>query len=67
MASNQAIFASEVIDKSAVLGASDERPTDLAVADGDNVAVISDRAVRLAGENCYRSDGLAVQAVISDS
>ena len=48
MASNHAMFASEVIDKSTVLGAGDEEPADLAVADGDNVAVISDCAVCLA-------------------
>jgi hypothetical protein len=42
------MFASEVIGKSTVLGARDEEPADLAVADGDNVAVISDSAVCLA-------------------
>jgi hypothetical protein len=45
MANNHAMFASEVIDKSTVLGAGDERRAHLAAADGHDVAVISGCAV----------------------
>jgi hypothetical protein len=36
------MFASEMIDKSTVVGAGDDDPADLTFADGANVAVISD-------------------------
>jgi hypothetical protein len=42
------MFVSEMIDKSTVLGAGDDEPADLAVADGAHVAVISDCTVCLA-------------------
>ena len=45
MASIQAMFASEVVDKATVLGARDERSADPAVADSNNMAVMSDCAV----------------------
>ena len=35
------MFASEMIDKSTVVGAGDDDPADLTFADGANVAVIS--------------------------
>ena len=47
-ASNHAMFASEVIDKSTVLGAGDDDPADFSFADGANVAVISGCTVCLA-------------------
>ena len=42
------MFASEMIDKSVVVGAGGDEPADLIFADGANVAVISDCAVCLA-------------------
>ena len=42
------MFASEMIDKSTVVGAGDDDPADLTFADGANVAVISGCAVWLA-------------------
>jgi hypothetical protein len=42
------MFAFEMIDKSTVVGASDDDPADLTFADGANVAVISDCTVWLA-------------------
>ena len=36
------MFASEMIDKSSVVGAGDDDPADFTFADGANVAVISD-------------------------
>src|SRR4051812_31881877 len=42
------MFASEMIDKSTVVGAGDDEPADLGVADGANVAVISNCTVWLA-------------------
>jgi hypothetical protein len=42
------MFASEMIDKSTVVGAGDDDPADLTFADGANVAVISGCTVWLA-------------------
>ena len=54
------MFAPEMIDKSTVVGAGDDDPTDLIFADGANVAVISGRTVCLAGvERDCGPDGLA--------
>jgi hypothetical protein len=44
MASDHAMFASEVIDKSTAPDAGDDDPADLTFADGSNVAVISNCA-----------------------
>ena len=55
------MFASEMIDKSTVVGAGDDDPADLTFADGANVAVISGCAVWLADvERDCGPDGLAV-------
>ena len=43
------MFASEMIDKSTVVGAGDDDPADLTFADGANVAVISGCAVVVGG------------------
>ncbi len=59
-ASIHAMLASEMIDTSSVVGAGDDDPADLTLADGANVAVISGCAVWLADvERDCGPDGLA--------
>jgi hypothetical protein len=49
--------ASEMIDKSTVIGANDDAPAGLCVMDGVNVAVISGRTAGLADVASLRPDG----------
>ncbi len=49
--------ASEMIDKSTVVGANDDAPAGLCVVDGVNVAVISGRTAGLADVASLRPDG----------
>src|SRR3954469_2720453 len=56
-ASIHAMSASEMIDKSTVIGANDDAPAGLCVMDGVNVAVISGRTAGLADVASLRPDG----------